>query len=162
MKTLIIFPSFGTELDQTAEDLLIMCLPFGNVINVQEVRETHENNRSEIPPVQPPSLLQHRLFDLPSQRFPNRLDTQHPPAEDKGVSLRVCNLPGHLDQIYLLYSLLPPCTTDVKKEENGLLVTFPDISIASWFMGFLDDLFTGSRSLSISFANEGGGAQPKK
>ncbi|XP_033957317.1 uncharacterized protein [Pseudochaenichthys georgianus] len=173
MKTITIFPSCGTELDKTAKDLLIMCLPYGKVINVQkivfngstfgkELREAHENIISDILLEQPPSLLQPRLYDLPSQSFPSRLDTQHLPAHDKGVSLRVCNLPGHVDQMYQVHSLLPPCTTNVKKEKNGLLVTFPDISVASWFMSFLKDLFTGSSRLNISFANEEGGARPRK
>ena len=49
----------------------------------KELREAHENIRSEILLEQPPSLLQTRLYDLRSQSFPGRLDTQHLPAHDK-------------------------------------------------------------------------------
>lgn len=52
-------------------------------VDSKELREAHENIRSDILLEQPPSLLQPRLYDLPSQSFPSRLDTQHLPAHDK-------------------------------------------------------------------------------
>ncbi|XP_044071376.1 uncharacterized protein LOC122884924 [Siniperca chuatsi] len=126
----------------------------------REVREAHATGRSESQSAKPPRLLKDRFSDMPPQRLPSLLDTLYPPAYSQTVCLHIGNLPRHVDQRYRVLSLLPANTTNVKVEKRRALVTLPDISTALWLMDFLNDLYTGSKRLRVSFAHHGGAAYP--
>ncbi|XP_059215892.1 uncharacterized protein LOC131993852 [Centropristis striata] len=113
--------------------------------------ETSKDERSEDPWQRPPCLQQDMFKEQQSKRRPSLLDTPYPPAYSQSVCLRISHLPKLLEERYQLLSLLPISTTDVKLKKKYILVTLPDISIAGRLIASLDDVFTDSRRLKISF-----------
>ncbi|XP_049927761.1 uncharacterized protein LOC126407122 [Epinephelus moara] len=131
----------------------------GFIVSLLHHREAHKNERSERASDRPPCVQQDRFSNM-TQRIPSLLG--NPPVYDQDVCLHIQNLPIHFRQRQEVLSLLPPCTTNVKVEQKGALVTLPDYSTALWLMDFLNNFYTGSKRLYVSFANKGREMHPRE